>query len=142
MASNSKYNAATTYTLTEFINMGSSDEQTYHNFSITRNTLDAQFVDIDIIDYYLDELKSLCVEVNTITEEEKATYKYAPDLLAYHLYGSTQLDFIIMLCNGIIDPKEFDFKTNVLLLPRPDTLTEFLSEVYNSESAWIATRDN
>ena len=137
-----KVNPATTYTLPDCVQYGVSDEQTYKNFSITRNTLDAQFVDIDLIDFYIDELKAICVKVEKFTTEEIAEYKYHPDLLAYYLYGSTQLDFVLMLCNGIIDPKDFDFKRGYLLVPRKDMLTTFLSEVYNSEKDWIATRDN
>ena len=134
-------NPATTYTLPDFVQDGVSDEQTYKNFSITRNTLDAQFVDIDLIDFYIDELKAICVKVEKFTSEEIAEYKYHPDLLAYYLYGSTQLDFVLMLCNGIIDPKDFDFKRGYLLIPRKESLTTFLSEVFNAEKDWISTRD-
>ncbi len=134
-------NPATTYTLPDFVADGVTDEQTYKNFSITRNTLDAQFVDIDLIDYYIDELKSICVKVTQFSTDEIAEYKYHPDLLAYYLYGSTQLDFVLMLCNGIIDPKDFDFKRGYLLIPRKAALKQFLSEVYNSEKDWIETRD-
>lgn len=134
-------NPATTYTLPDFVSDGVTDEQTYKNFSITRNTLDAQFVDIDLIDFYIDELKSICVKITEFTSDEIAEYKYHPDLLAYYLYGSTQLDFIVMLCNGIIDPKDFDFKRGYILVPRKDYLKKFLSEIYNSERKWIETRD-
>ena len=134
-------NPATTYTLPDFVSDGITDEQTYKNFSITRNTLDAQFVDIDLIDYYIDELKAISIKVTKFTPDEIAEYKYHPDLLAYYLYGSTQLDFVLMLVNGIIDPKDFDFKRGYILVPHKDAIKVFLSEIYNAERAWIATRD-
>lgn len=126
-----------TYTLQDFIDVGKQDEITYRNFSILRYAMQTEFAEQNILDYYLSELKNLCIKVNKITEEDIARYKYNPDLLAYDVYGSTQLDFIILLCNGIIDPKEFDFKRKYLLLPTSSILNEFLSRIYNSESSWI-----
>lgn len=134
---NAKNNPALTYTLSDFIAMKDQDELTYANFSIMNRSLSTEFVEQNILDYYLKELKSLCVKVNSITPEEKIKYIYAPDLLAYDIYGSVQLDFIVLLCNGMIDPKEFDFKRSYLLLPRPAELKEFLSMVYNAESTWL-----
>lgn len=137
MAINAKNDPAKTYTLQDFIDVGKQDELTYRNFSILRYNMQTEFAEQNILDYYLRELKNLCVKVNKITHEDIVKYKYNPDLLAYDIYGSTQLDFIILLCNGIIDPKEFDFKRNYLLLPQATVLNEFLSRVYNSESEWI-----
>ena len=134
---NAKNNPALTYTLSDFIAMKDQDELTYANFSIMNRSLSTEFVEQNILDYYLKELKSLCVKVNSITPEEKIKYIYAPDLLAYDIYGSVQLDFIVLLCNGMIDPKEFDFKRSYLSLPRPSELKEFLSMVYNAESTWL-----
>ena len=134
-------NAALTYNLSDFIEEGKSDEITYKNFSIVRATLDAQFTDVDIIDHYIDELKAISVRVETFTEEDVARYKYQPDLLAYDLYNSTQLDFILMLVNGIIDPKEFDFNRGYLLIPPKKYLKQFLSEVYNAERKWLNFSD-
>lgn len=135
--SNAKNNPALTYTLSDFISMGKQDEITYRNFSILRYDMKAEFAEQNILDYYLSELKKCCLNVTEFTEEEIAKYKYAPDMLAYDIYGSTQLDFIILLCNGIIDPKEFDFKRKSILLPKKSVLNEFLSKVYNSESNWL-----
>jgi len=128
---------AMTYTLSDFINLGTQDETTYRNFSILSYRMNTEFVDQNILDYYLKELKSVCMKITDFTPEEIIKYKYAPDLLAYDVYGSTQLDFIVLLCNGMIDPKEFDFKRKYLLLPRSSILKEFLSQVYNSETDWM-----
>lgn len=154
-------NPAKTYTLTDFIAMKSSDELTYHNFAIfkkmiykvtdssgvTTTDCTAELLEQNILDFYMSELKTLvvddsengvCIKVDTISAEEVAKYKYQPDLLAYDIYGSTQLDFIILLCNGIIDPKDFDLKSGYLLLPVASKLKSFLSKVYNAESEWLS----
>jgi len=138
----SKSNPAKTYTLDDFILEGASDQLTYKNFAITQQIGNISFVDTGLLDYYLRELKSTSVEIpiENITHDQMVKYKYQPDLLAYDIYGSTQLDFVVLLCNGIIDPKEFDFKVKSLLLPKASTLKEFLSEVFRSEKPWIDTR--
>jgi hypothetical protein len=70
-----------------------------------------------------------------MTPEESKKYKYSPDLLAYDIYGSVQLDFIILAANDIIDPKDFNFKR--LKLPTASRLKEYLNEVYGSNSNWL-----
>lgn len=132
-------NPATTYTLTDFIKEGKSDNLTYNKFSIIRTTNYADMADQNMIDMYLDELKKLCIKIpiENITSEQIASYKYSPDLLAYDIYGTTQLDFIVLICNGIIDPKEFDFSFKYLVLPKASVLSQFLSDVYNSEKDWL-----
>lgn len=134
-----KNNPAQTYTLTDFIAMKNQDELTYKNFAILTYSSETEFAEQSILDYYLAELKKLCNKITEFSEEEINKYKYAPDMLAYDVYGSTQLDFIILLCNGIIDPKEFDFKRKYIMLPKAAILNEFLSRVYNSEIDWIET---
>lgn len=132
-----KNDPALTYTLSDFVEIGQQDEMTYTNFSIIQYRMSTEFAEQNIIDYYLSELKSICLKITSLSEDEINKYKYAPDLLAYDVYGTTQLDFIVLLCNGMIDPKEFDFKRKYLLLPRANVLQEFLSQVYNSESDWL-----
>lgn len=137
-----KSNPAKTYTLDDFILEGKTDQLTYKNFAITTQTDYASFVETGLLDYYLKELRSISVEIpiENVTHDQIIRYKYQPDLLAYDIYGSVQLDFVVMLCNGIIDPKEFDFKVTSLILPQASTLMEFLSQVYRSEQNWINLR--
>lgn len=132
-----KNDPALTYTLSDFVEIGKQDEMTYTNFSIIQYRMSTEFAEQNIIDYYLSELKSICLKITSLSEDEINKYKYAPDILAYDVYGTTQLDFIVLLCNGMIDPKDFDFKRKHLLLPRANVLQEFLSQVYNSESDWL-----
>ncbi len=134
----SKSNPARTYTLSDFVDIGRQDELTYGNFSTLFQKSDTfSYSDQNILDYYIDELKSICKKVTKLTTEDIAKYKYSPDLLAYDLYGSTQLDFILLLCNGIIDPKEFDFKNSYLLVPPYEDLYNLLSSIYNAENTWL-----
>ena len=55
--------------------------------------------------------------------------------MAYDIYGSSELEFVILKINGIIDPKDFDFPT-IKLIPI-DTMNEVLSNIYNAESKYI-----
>ena len=138
----SKSNPAKTYTLDDFILEGKTDQLTYQNFAITRKTDYASFVETGLLDYYLKELKAMSIEIpiENITHDQIIKYRYQPDLLAYDIYGSTQLDFVVLLCNGIIDPKEFDFKVKSITLPKASVLVEFMSQVYRSEREWINSR--
>ena len=128
---------AKTYTIPDFIAMKSQDELTYANFAIFDYKFGETFVEQSIIDYYIQELKAICVKVDSLTVEEIAKYKYAPELLSFDIYNTTSLDFIILLCNGMIDPHEFNFKRKYLMLPKASDLSIILSAIYNSESNWI-----
>ena len=120
-------NPATTTTLEDFIEMRSIDEMTYYNFSILEVINGVEHLNHNLIEDYLEELKSACITVD-LTLDQYKKYKYFPDLLSYDVYGSVQLDFIIMLLNDCIDPKEFDKKT--VILPYASVLASFLNTVY------------
>ena len=127
-------NPALTYTLDDFISMQISDDMTYYNFSILEVIDGVEHLDSNLVEIYLEELKSQCVSVQ-FSEEELKKYKYNADLLAYDLYGSVQLDFVILLLNDMYDPKEFT-KKNVIL-PHSSTLSKFLNDVYSKEAGYI-----
>lgn len=127
-------NPALTYTLDDFISMQISDDMTYYNFSILEVIDGVEHLDSNLVEIYLEELKSQCVSVQ-FSEEELKKYKYNADLLAYDLYGSVQLDFVILLLNDMYDPKEFT-KKNVIL-PHSSTLSKFLNDVYSKEEGYI-----
>jgi hypothetical protein len=126
---------ATTYTLESFIEMKVADDMTYYNFSILEINGNIQHLDRNVVEDYIPELEDLSVEIK-LTDDQFRKYKYAPDLLAYDLYGSVQLDFIILLVNDMVDPKEFDRKT--IKLPYASTLSKFLNSVYSGEYNYIA----
>jgi hypothetical protein len=137
MASNSNAvaNPALTYTLDDFIAMKISDDMTYYNFSIIEKINGVEHLDTNLIELYIDELQSQCLTIE-LDQDQYSRYKYNPDLLAYDIYGSVQLDFVILLINNMYDPKEFINKT--LKLPYASTLSTFLNSVYSKESEYIA----
>ena len=127
-------NPALTYTLDDFISMQISDDMTYYNFSILEVIDGVEHLDSNLVEIYLEELKSQCISVQ-FSEEELKKYKYNADLLAYNLYGSVQLDFVILLLNDMYDPKEFTKKN--IILPHSSTLSKFLNDVYSKEAGYI-----
>ena len=127
------------YTVEQFIDSDSGSRSiSYHNFSILdQKEIDGetvQFIDINILDDYLDEMKDLSVPVQ-LSDKELAKYSYNPGLLAYDLYGSIELEFVILKLNGIIDPKDFDFPSIRLL--EPQVMEDLLSNIYSSEAKYI-----
>ena len=125
---------AMTHTLEEFIEMKTGDNFTYRNFSILDKFGDVECLDHNLIDDYMDVIEKLTQTV-TLSREEFGKYKYSPDLLAYDIYGSVQLDFIILFINDMVDPKEFNRQT--IKLPYASVMAELLSEIYNSDQEYI-----
>lgn len=133
MATN-KNDPSLTYTLDDFVAMQMSDDMTYYNFSILEVVNSVEHLNINLVEEYSSILKSQALQVE-LTDEEYKKYKYCPDLLAYDVYGSVQLDFVILILNDIFDPKEFVNKT-IKLVPA-SVLQQFLNEVYGKEYGWI-----
>jgi hypothetical protein len=121
---------ALTYTLEDFIKMQVSDQLTFRNFSTVAVVNGVELTDKNLIEDFLPELMKDAIDVD-LSRDEYIKYKYAPDLLAYDVYGSVQMDFLILYMNGIIDPKDFDFKT--IKLVRSSLLKQFLNHVYGSQ---------
>ena len=131
--------AVSYYTIEQFIDSNTGSKSiNYHNFSILHqeeiNGETLQFIDMNIIDDYIEELNSLAVEIG-LSKKELSKYSYNPGLLAYDIYGSTELEFVILKLNGIIDPKDFDFPTIKLI--EVSAMNEILSNIYNAESTYL-----
>ena len=56
-------NPATTTTLEDFIEMRSIDEMTYYNFSILEVINGVEHLNHNLIEDYLEELKSACINI-------------------------------------------------------------------------------
>lgn len=117
----------------------------YYNFSILQveyskdKTLRIDFTIDNLINDYMDVLQEAAKKVK-LTDAEKIKYFYNPDLLAYDIYGSTELDFVIMQMNGIIDPKDFDLPT--LKLVYKSDLANIMNRIYSAENVYLtANRD-
>ena len=130
-----QHDPALTYTLDDFISMQISDELTYYNYSIIEVMDGVEHTSQNMMEEYIDELKKDCLQVK-LSDIELKRYRYQPDLLAHALYGSVQLDVIIMMLNDMIDPKEF-IKTNIIL-PYSSVLYNFLDSVISKEGLYIS----
>lgn len=126
---------ALTHTLDEFIEVGEgNDEQNYYNFSIFEKSNGILLLDRNVVDDYIEMLNNICVDCN-LSDQEFKTYKYQPDLLAYDVYKSTQLDFIILKANDMSSYKEFNRMK--IRLPYASHMKAFLSAVYNAEYGYL-----
>lgn len=105
-----------TYTVQDFIDLGTSDEITYYNFSILEYLNGFDMFITNLLYDYEDEISDIAVTIR-LSDIERAKYRYKPYLLAYDIYGSEETKFILMMLNGIIDPKEFDFAKIKALKP-------------------------
>ena len=125
---------AMTYTLEDFVSLKDKDNTTYRNFAILDKENGIEFVDHSLFDEYIDIIESLVVTTE-LTDDEFRRYRYAPDLLAYDIYGSVQLDYFILLMNGMVDPKEFDKKS--IKMMQTSVLRAFLNEVMKVNTGYI-----
>lgn len=123
-----------TYSLEDFVNMGSSDDVTYYNYSIVEYLNGFEMFITNILYDYEDELSDLAVSVK-LTERERLKYRYKPWLFTYDVYGSTEAEFVIMTLNGIIDPKEFDFTTIKAI--KKDDLSTLLGRIASSNETYL-----
>lgn len=115
-----------TYTVQDFIDLGTSDEITYYNFSILEYLNGFDMFVTNLLYDYEDEITDLAVTIR-LSDIERAKYRYKPYLLAYDIYGSEEAKFILMMLNGIIDPKEFDF--NKIKALKPGDLNTLLGRI-------------
>ena len=131
-------NLSEEYTLQGFIDHKSNSEFSYVNFSILGNSSsgEVQFTIKNLVDDYLDEILEICKDV-TLTREEQILYEYRPWLLAYDIYGNSELYWLLMFLNDISTPNEFE-NISKLKLPNDDALNEILSEILEVESSYIS----
>lgn len=132
----------TTYTVEQFIAFKDSDPLTYHNLAILARSISYDgltFSSNNIIYDYLDELKEESVLVS-MSDYSYMKYCYKPKLLAYDLYGATELYFVILALNNTCNIKDFNFKS--LYLIEPEKLLAILNVIYNSEINYIKFNRN
>lgn len=123
-----------TSTVEQFIDMKSSDENTYYNYSILEYMDGIEFFVSNVLYDYQDELEDQCVEL-VLTESNMNKYRYKPYLLAYDIYGSVEAVFIINMMNGIVSDIEFDF--NRVKIIHPDSLSAILGRIYSANVMYI-----
>ena len=131
-----------TYTVEDFIELGKDiDDIQYYKFSILSKAASSAenpilYAEHNVIYDYEEEFKKLALTVE-MTDNEFNKYRFKPKLLAFDLYGSTELFFAILFLNGMYSIKDFDRKTIKLL--KKDTMAELLEAIYNAEQNYIAT---
>ncbi len=124
-----------TSTVEEFIEAGGSDDITCYNFSILEKYKDAdgntiEYIMSNIIHDYINELLERAVEIE-LSDTDFVKYKYKPKLLAYDVYKTTEVYFVIMAMNGICSIKDFT-KRKLKMLYTGD-LINLLNQIYNAE---------
>lgn len=121
---------AKTSTLEEFIALSSKTPISYKNLSFIERIDDQREFGIwNVISDYEQELKALSLDVE-FSDKEYRRYIYNPKALAYDLYGSTELFFIILAINGICTAK--DFNDRKIKLIKSKDLEEVIQMIYNS----------
>lgn len=122
-----------TYTIEGFIEAGKGVTLTYQRLSLVNHIGEKiQFPFKNVFNDYLSDIENsslLCLI--EISDKEFMRYQYRPKLLSYDVYGTTDLDFVIMGINRIINPKEFNYKKIKMIRKRD--LNELLSNIYNAE---------
>ena len=129
------FKTSTTYTLDQFIQAGRMTTVSYNRFSYREASSNGTIVSIlNVINDYMDGIQENAVNVE-LNREQYRKYRMKPKLLCFDVYGNTEVYWVIMLMNGIIDVKEFDMK--VLKMLRVDDMETLLTNIYNAEYKWM-----
>ncbi len=120
------------YTLSRFISAGKSNQIIkYSDFCFKERLGYIDFVTKNILRDYIPDLKEYCVKV-TLSSEEQQKYQYNPKKLAGDIYGYTDLYYVILMLNGMIDVKEFKNISTLNMLSK-ENMNYFLSKIYTAE---------
>lgn len=119
--------------LEQFISLGQDVKITYNNYSIKEKVNGINYPVHNVIYDYIEEIKEKAVLV-TLTDHEYLKYKFRPRLLAYDVYGNSELYFVLLALNNIIDIKDFNFK-KLYMLKRDDIYT--INKIYIAERKYL-----
>ncbi len=134
MIINNQTVADATYTIEEFIASKDSDEITNDRFVIAKYLNGIELPITNLLYDYEDELNSMTVKVK-LSELEMIKYRYKPFLFAYDVYGSVETEFLILMLNNIIDPKDFDFNP-IKVVPK-STLIALLGRIISINENYL-----
>lgn len=123
-------------TIQEFIDMGESNKLTYYNLSITSKVDDMIYSVENVIYDYIDELKGISETVE-LSDAEMLKYACNPELLAYHIYGSEELAFIILAVNDMPAGSGKEFTNRRIKLIPKEVCLYALNTIYNKETNYI-----
>ena len=123
------------YTMEQFISLGRKVSLTYDRYSFKELLSNGTEISIlNVVNDYMREIKENSLLVK-FSENEYRKYRFKPKILSYDVYDTQDLYYVILLANGIIDEKEFDFTE--LLMPTTDTMNTYMSAIYNAEYRYI-----
>lgn len=123
------------YTMEQFISLGRKVSLTYDRYSFKELLSNGTEISIlNVVNDYMREIKENSLLVR-FSENEYRKYRFKPKILSYDVYGTQDLYYVVLLVNGIIDEKEFDFTE--LLMPTTDTMNTYMSAIYNAEYRYI-----
>lgn len=128
-----------TYTLNQFIALKDVDRIVYRRYSIMQRSLTNEellYCIDNVIHTYMDEMKKKR-KIVSVTESERIKYAYKPKLLAYDVYGSTELFFILLALNGMCNVKQFDLIERKFFALTPQDCAQFMSDIYNAEGDYL-----
>ena len=133
-----------TSSVEEFIEMGSADDITYYNFSIlekytSEDGISIEYAMSNIIYDYMTEIMDKVVELE-LSDDDYTKYRYKPKLLAYDVYKTTEVYFVIMAINGICSIKDFTKKKLKMLYTQD--LIDLLNQIYSAEQNRIKYNRN
>lgn len=126
-----------TYTIEEFIEAGKGVVLTYQNLSLKNHigeNINFPFKNV-FNDYIPDFIHTSVIKTVQLSEDEFIKYKYRPKILSYDIYGTTDLDFVILAINRISTPKDFVHKKIKMI--SKNHLNELLTSIYNAEKGLI-----
>lgn len=130
--------SAKTYKVEDFIDMQENDSFTYATMALyMQSIVDKTIVysSDNVLYDYLEEIKSKAVDY-TFSDSEYMKYKYRPKLLAYDIYGSTELYFVILAMNNTCNIKDFNKRT-IKMLYKSD-MSDLLNAIVSAEKNRIS----
>lgn len=129
---------AKTYKVEDFIDMQENDSFTYATMALyMQSIVDKTIVysSDNVLYDYLEEIKGKAVDY-TFSDSEYMKYKYRPKLLAYDIYGSTELYFVILAMNNTCNIKDFNKRT-IKMLYKSD-MSDLLNAIVSAEKNRIS----
>lgn len=124
----------TTYRIEDLIKTGKNVDLTHYKTSLHDKIYDISYTVNNIMYDYIKELLDMSVEI-TLTEKEYNMYKYNPKRLAYKVYKSTDLYFIILILNDLTSYKDFDLTKVKIIHPKN---IDILYEIMDSEKRYLS----
>lgn len=130
---------AAAHTLSEFIQMGSSDgAYSYLDLSFWEERNNFEFIIKNLLDDYIYDMLDMSVLVD-LTSTDVETYKYNPKLMSYNLYDTTKLYYVILRLNNMCNIHDFTLSNKQLYLLSASDMSNCLSTIYKDNKQAMQT---